>query len=82
MASPRHAVELGIGMVHQEFMLIPGFTIAENIKLNCEPRKKSMLSKVFGQRIELLDRNKMNRDSRAALDRIGMDLDTMVTVEH
>ena len=41
-----------------------------------------MLSKVFGQRIELLDRNKMNRDSRAALDRIGMDLDTMVTVEH
>ena len=82
VASPRHAMELGIGMVHQEFMLIPGFTIAENIKLNCEPRKKSVLSKVFGERIELLDRNRMNQDSRVALDRIGMDLDTMVTVEH
>jgi simple sugar transport system ATP-binding protein len=26
----------GIGMVHQEFMLIPGYTITENIKLNRE----------------------------------------------
>ncbi|HNU94786.1 MAG TPA: ATP-binding cassette domain-containing protein, partial [Bacillota bacterium] len=35
--SPRKAMELGIGMVHQEFMLIPGFTVSENIKLNREP---------------------------------------------
>ena len=31
--SPHDAMEKGIGMVHQEFMLLPGFTIAENIKL-------------------------------------------------
>ena len=30
--SPKDAMNLGIGMVHQEFMLIPGFTITENIK--------------------------------------------------
>jgi len=32
--TPMEAMEMGIGMVHQEFMLIPGFTITENIKLN------------------------------------------------
>ncbi len=34
--SPAAAMELGIGMVHQEFMLLAGFTIFENIKLNRE----------------------------------------------
>ena len=32
--TPHDAMEKGIGMVHQEFMLIPGFTITEIIKLN------------------------------------------------
>ena len=31
--SPQHAVELGIGMVHQHFMLVPDMTVAENIAL-------------------------------------------------
>ena len=31
--TPLKAMELGIGMVHQEFMLIPGFTVTENIKI-------------------------------------------------
>ncbi len=36
---PEEAMEMGIGMVHQEFMLIPpGFTIVENIKLNREKK--------------------------------------------
>lgn len=34
---PRHAIDLGIGMVHQHFMLIPVFTVAENIVLADEP---------------------------------------------
>ena len=34
IATPHDAMNLGIGMVHQEFMLIPGFTITENIKIN------------------------------------------------
>lgn len=34
--TPLKAMELGIGMVHQEFMLIPGFTVTENIKVGRE----------------------------------------------
>ena len=34
--SPKHAIELGIGMVHQHFMLIPAFTVAENIVLGMQ----------------------------------------------
>ncbi len=37
--SPQAAIEKGIGMVHQHFMLVPSFTVAQNIVLNCEPRK-------------------------------------------
>jgi general nucleoside transport system ATP-binding protein len=36
--SPREAIDLGIGMVHQHFMLIPVMTVAENIVLASEPR--------------------------------------------
>lgn len=36
--NPQQAIKLGIGMVHQNFMLIPSFTIAENVVLNTEPR--------------------------------------------
>ena len=32
--SPHHAVELGIGMVHQHFMLVPDMTVAENMTLS------------------------------------------------
>jgi len=34
--SPQRAMEIGIGMVHQEFMLLPNYSITENIKLNRE----------------------------------------------
>ncbi len=36
-ASPREAVAAGIGMVHQEFMLVPSYTIYENVILGAEP---------------------------------------------
>jgi general nucleoside transport system ATP-binding protein len=38
IGSPKEAIELGIGMVHQHFMLIPVMTVAENIVLATEPR--------------------------------------------
>jgi general nucleoside transport system ATP-binding protein len=38
IGSPRAAIEHGIGMVHQHFMLIPVMTVAENIVLASEPR--------------------------------------------
>src|SRR3954466_13114482 len=41
--SPSQAIGMGIGMVHQHFMLIPVMTVAENIVLASEPRKGAML---------------------------------------
>jgi ABC-type uncharacterized transport system ATPase subunit len=41
--SPSAAIEHGIGMVHQHFMLIPVMTVAENIVLAVEPRKGPFL---------------------------------------
>ena len=37
IAGPRDAIALGIGMVHQHFMLIPVFSVGENIMLGREP---------------------------------------------
>src|SRR2546430_5715612 len=42
-SSAREAIEAGIGMVHQHFMLIPVMTVAENIVLGTEPRKGVLL---------------------------------------
>ncbi len=39
ISSPRDAIDRGIGMVHQHFMLIPVMTVAENIVLATEPRR-------------------------------------------
>ena len=43
ISSPKHAIELGIGMVHQHFMLIPVMTVAENIVLASEPTHGGVL---------------------------------------
>ena len=69
--SPFDALAAGLGMVHQEFSLIPGFTAAENILLNREPTKKSVVSEVFGQRLNILDRKKLNDEARVAIDKMG-----------
>ena len=43
IGSPLEAIEHGIGMVHQHFMLVPVMTVAENIVLANEPRRGLML---------------------------------------
>lgn len=43
ITEPKVAVSLGIGMVHQHFMLIPPFTVVENIILGAEPKNKISL---------------------------------------
>nr|MDQ3823513.1 ABC transporter ATP-binding protein [Actinomycetota bacterium] len=43
IGSPREAIDHGIGMVHQHFMLIPVMTVAENIVLASEPTKSGIL---------------------------------------
>ena len=78
--TPHDAMEKGIGMVHQEFMLIPGFTITENIKLNREITKPTVMSRVFGKRLEKLEMGKMNADARKALDTMEMGIEEYTMV--
>lgn len=40
--SPKNAIARGVGMVHQHFMLVPSFTVAQNIVLSKEPRKAGL----------------------------------------
>jgi simple sugar transport system ATP-binding protein len=49
-SSPHDAIELGIGMVHQHFMLIPVMTVTENIVLAREPTKGGVLLDYAGAR--------------------------------
>lgn len=79
--SPMDAMAAGIGMVHQEFMLIPGFTITENVKLNRENTIKTPLSRIFGSKMDFLDRPKMIEDTKEALKKLHMDIDEFVKIE-
>jgi simple sugar transport system ATP-binding protein len=73
--SPFDALDAGIGMVHQEFSLIPGFTTTENIVLNRESMRPSLLNDVFGERMSILDRTAMKKRAEAAIDKLGVKLD-------
>jgi simple sugar transport system ATP-binding protein len=42
--NPLHAIKVGIGMVHQHFMLVPSLTVAENMVLGVEPRKLGLIN--------------------------------------
>ncbi len=62
LSSPNVAIEKGIGMVHQHFMLVPSLTVAENMVLGMEPKKKGMfldykkavaLTKEFAEKFNL-----------------------------
>jgi ABC-type uncharacterized transport system ATPase subunit len=56
--SPSDAIQLGIGMVHQHFMLIPVMTVAENIVLATEPTKGPLLDlKAAEERVSELSRD-------------------------
>ena len=73
--SSEDAIRQGIGMVHQEFSLIPDFTVGENILLNREPEKYSVMSELFGKRLNTLDRKEMQRRALKAIERLGVELD-------
>ncbi|GMQ61070.1 sugar ABC transporter ATP-binding protein [Vallitalea maricola] len=78
--SPKEAMQLGIGMVHQEFMLIPEFTITENIKLNREILKDNLVSRALGEKLKTVDFRKMNKDARKALDTLEINIDEWIKV--
>ena len=82
ISSPKHAIELGIGMVHQHFMLIQPFTVTENIILGVEPRKglkvdiKSARQKV----VELSERYGMKVDPDAKIEDISVGMQQRVEI--
>ncbi len=79
-STPFDALAAGIGMVHQEFSLIPGFTATENILLNREPQKKNVISEVFGDRLNTLNRKEMRERSDASIEKMGVRIDAEMTI--
>lgn len=79
--SPFDALDAGIGMVHQEFSLIPGFTTAENIMLNREPCRSNPAVAIFGERLATLKRDVMTQRSNRAIGKLGVKIeaDTVVS---
>ena len=73
--SPFDALKAGIGMVHQEFSLIPGFSATENILLNREPTKRNIVGEIFGTRLNTLNYNEMNGRAEHAIEKMGFKID-------
>ena len=75
LGSTKAAIEQGIGMVHQHFMLIPVMTVAENIVLATEPRRMGVLLDYDSARKrvrELSERYGLAVDPDARIDRISV----------
>lgn len=51
VVNPAHAIQQGIGMVHQHFMLAPSLTVTENIIMGAEPRKSLFIDYVKAEKI-------------------------------
>ena len=62
--NPRDAIDHGIGMVHQHFMLVPSFSVAENLVFTFEPKKG-----VFG------DVEEAERKATEISERYGLAID-------
>ncbi len=67
---PNDAIALGIGMVHQHFMLVPVFTVAENIVLGAEVTRGPSL-----------DMRRAERDIRRLSEEFGLRVDPQAVVE-
>ncbi|MEG1458653.1 MAG: ATP-binding cassette domain-containing protein, partial [Acetivibrio sp.] len=68
--SPKKAIELGIGMVHQHFMLVQPFTVTENIILGMEPKKGIVV-----------DLKKAREDVKAISERYNLQVDVDAKIE-
>src|SRR5499427_7710825 len=89
--SPRDAIRAKVGMVHQHFMLVPVFTVAENVTLGAEPVHKlaTPALNLGGFRVPplglpsigLLDRRKARREVLELSARFGVRVDPDALVE-
>jgi ribose transport system ATP-binding protein len=64
--SPRHAQELNISIIYQEFNLTPNQSAAANIYLSREP-----LQRGIGRFLNFVDRRRMEQEARQHLERVG-----------
>jgi simple sugar transport system ATP-binding protein len=71
LSSPSEAIAAGIGMVHQHFMLVPVFTVAENVILGIEPV----------ERLGWLDRRKASKMVREISERYNLAVDPDALIE-
>jgi general nucleoside transport system ATP-binding protein len=81
--SPKDAISAGVGMVHQHFMLVPVFTVAENVTLGAEPIRKLTLPgvNVSVPSLGLLDRRRARAEVRELSQRFGLRVDPDAYVE-
>jgi general nucleoside transport system ATP-binding protein len=89
--SPKDAINAGVGMVHQHFMLVPVFTVAENVTLGAEPIRRLTLPalNLGGLRLPqlglpslgLLDRRRARASVRELSERFGLRVDPDAYVE-
>ena len=70
-AGPGDSIAAGIGMVHQHFMLVPVFTVAENVVLGVEPTG----------RLDHLDLATARAQVREINDRYGLQVDPDAVIE-
>jgi ABC-type uncharacterized transport system ATPase subunit len=80
--SPRRAIRLGIGMVHQHFMLVPVMTVAENLVLGSEPTRGPLLDyKAAAARTrELSERFGLAVDPEARVEDLGVGAQQRVEI--
>jgi general nucleoside transport system ATP-binding protein len=82
--SPKDAIKNRIGMVHQHFMLVPVFTVAENVALGVEPTRKLTipgLPRAAGFPTDLLDRSRARRRVQELSERYGLQVNPDAVVE-
>jgi ABC-type uncharacterized transport system ATPase subunit len=80
--SPSRAIELGIGMVHQHFMLVPVMTVTENIVLGEEPTRGVLLDvrKGAARVKELSDRYGLAVDPDAVIEEVSVGMQQRVEI--
>lgn len=81
-SSPKDAIDIGIGMVHQHFMLIQPFTVTDNIILGVEPIKGLSVDKKSAREkvIELSERYGMKVDPDAKIEDISVGMQQRVEI--
>lgn len=79
--SAKDAIARGIGMIHQEFILIPEMTVAENIKLTRENTKKKF-NRILKPEISYLDKKKDQEDAGKILEELGFQIDSSYLIKN